>query len=327
MDSVYDIITAYLPAKRKTTPSGWTSFNAPCCVHNGDSADTRQRGGLITNADGGVSYHCFNCGFKASWQKGRNLSHKLRKLLQWLGTPDDVINKLALQVMAEAENVFVNKKILDIPTFNTVPLPEDAVKITDITEFNKYSIAVLEYMSSRSLNLDDTDYYWSPSLGYRDRLIIPFYYEKRIVGWTARTVTANKNPKYMSEQQPGFVYGLDEQGPNKVFTIVCEGPVDAIHIEGVALLGSEIKDQQALLINRLSKDVIVVPDRDDAGSKLVEQAIELGWHVSMPDWNDNINDIGDAVDMYGRLYTLHSIAVSSESSPLKIRLRAKKWFG
>ena len=327
MDSVYDIITAYLPAKRKTTPSGWTSFNAPCCVHKGDSADTRQRGGLITNADGGVSYHCFNCGFKASWQKGRNLSHKLRKLLQWLGTPDDVINKLALQVMAEAENVFVNKKILDIPTFNTVPLPEDAVKITDITEFNKYSIAVLEYMSSRSLNLDDTDYYWSPSLGYRDRLIIPFYYEKRIVGWTARTVTANKNPKYMSEQQPGFVYGLDEQGPNKVFTIVCEGPVDAIHIEGVALLGSEIKDQQALLINRLSKDVIVVPDRDDAGSKLVEQAIELGWHVSMPDWNDNINDIGDAVDMYGRLYTLHSIAVSSESSPLKIRLRAKKWFG
>ena len=229
--------------------------------------------------------------------------------------------------MAEAENVFVNKKILNIPTFNTVPLPEDAVKITDITEFNKYSIAVLEYMSSRSLNLDDTDYYWSPSLGYRDRLIIPFYYEKRIVGWTARTVTANKNPKYMSEQQPGFVYGLDEQGPNKVFTIVCEGPVDAIHIEGVALLGSEIKDQQALLINRLSKDVIVVPDRDDAGSKLVEQAIELGWHVSMPDWNDNINDIGDAVDMYGRLYTLHSIAVSSESSPLKIRLRAKKWFG
>ena len=327
MDSVYDIITAYLPAKRKTTPSGWTSFNAPCCVHNGDSADTRQRGGLITNADGGVSYHCFNCGFKASWQKGRNLSHKLRKLLQWLGTPDDVINKLALQVMAEAENVFVNKKILDIPTFNTVPLPEDAVKITDITEFNKYSIAVLEYMSSRGLNLDDTDYYWSPSLGYRDRLIIPFYYEKRIVGWTARTVTANKNPKYMSEQQPGFVYGLDEQGPNKVFTIVCEGPVDAIHIDGVALLGSEIKDQQALLINRLSKDVIVVPDRDDAGSKLVEQAIELGWHVSMPDWNDNINDIGDAVDMYGRLYTLHSIAVSSESSPLKIRLRAKKWFG
>jgi hypothetical protein len=228
--------------------------------------------------------------------------------------------------MAEQENDFVKKQILDIPKFNDVPLPDDAIKIADITEFNKYSVAVLEYMAKRGMNLDDTNYYWSPSLGYRDRLIIPFYYEKRIVGWTARTV-ADKQPKYMSEQQPGFVYGLDEQGHNKIFTIVCEGPVDALHIDGVALLGSEIKDQQALLINRLSKDVIVVPDRDDAGSKLVEQAIELGWHVSMPDWNDSINDIGDAVGMYGRLYTLHSIAVNSESSPLKIRLRAKKWFG
>ena len=250
----------------------------------------------------------------------------MRKLLQWLNCPDDIINKLALQVMAEQENDFVKKQILDIPKFNDVPLPDDAIKIADITEFNKYSVAVLEYMAKRGMNLDDTNYYWSPSLGYRDRLIIPFYYEKRIVGWTARTV-ADKQPKYMSEQQPGFVYGLDEQGHNKIFTIVCEGPVDALHIDGVALLGSEIKDQQALLINRLSKDVIVVPDRDDAGSKLVEQAIELGWHVSMPDWNDSINDIGDAVGMYGRLYTLHSIAVNSESSPLKIRLRAKKWFG
>ncbi len=88
------------------------------------------------------------------------------------------------------------------------------------------------------------------------------------------------------EQQPGFVYGLDEQGPNKVFTIVCEGPLDAIHIDGIALLGSEIKDQQVMLINRLNKDVIVVPDRDEAGAKLIEEAIDLGWGVSMPDWGE-----------------------------------------
>jgi hypothetical protein len=78
-------------------------------------------------------------------------------------------------------------------------LPEDAVKITDITDFDKYSMSVLEYMSKRNLNVDDTNYYWSPSLGYRDRLIIPFYYEKRIVGWTARTVLDDKKPKYLTE--------------------------------------------------------------------------------------------------------------------------------
>jgi DNA primase len=82
-----------------------------------------------------------------------------------------------------------------------------------------------------------------------------------------------------------------------------------------------------MLLNRLQKQIIVVPDRDKAGSKLVERAIELGYSVSMPEWSDDITDIGDAVKRHGRLYTLHSIATSAEESPLKIRLRAKKWFG
>jgi hypothetical protein len=224
------------------------------------------------------------------------------------------------------EGVEVAERKVELPTFETVPLPPDAVKITDIKDFNKFSMAVLEYMAARNLNLDDTDYYWSPSLAYRDRLIIPFYYEKRIVGWTARTIAVDKKPKYLMEVQPGFVYGLDEQGYNKVFAIVCEGQVDALHVDGCALGGSEVNDAQALLINRLNKDVIVVPDRDKAGSKLVEQAIELGWQVSLPNWDTDINDIGDAVQRYGRLYTLYSIANAAESSTLKIRLRAKKWF-
>jgi len=325
MSIVSDTITAHLPGKRKTTPSGWTSFNAPCCHHNGDSADKRGRGGLISEGDT-VSYHCFNCGYKASWQPGRPVSHKLRKLLQWLGCSDDTITKLTFDVMRINEGVEVAERKIELPTFETVPLPPDAVKIADITEFNKFSMAILEYMATRNLNLDDTDYYWSPSLAYRDRLIIPFYYEKRIVGWTARTIAADKKPKYLMEVQPGFVYGLDEQSYNKVFAIVCEGQVDALHVDGCALGGSEINDAQALLINRLNKDVIVVPDRDKAGSKLVEQAIELGWQVSLPNWDMDINDIGDAVQRYGRLYTLYSIASAAESSTLKIRLRAKKWF-
>jgi len=325
MSVVNETVLTYLPPKRKTTPSGWLSFNAPCCHHNGTTADTRLRGGLITNPDG-LSFHCFNCGYKASWQQGRNLSFKMRKLLQWLNAPDDVINKLALTIMQENEGVQVTQQLVEIPKFNTVPLPDDAIKVVDITDFNKHSLAILEYMASRNLQVDDTTYYWSPSLGYRDRLIIPFYYENRIVGWTGRSVQADKKPKYLSEQQPGYVFNLDEQRPQKVFAIVCEGPIDALYIDGVALLGSEAKDQQALLINRLNKDVIVVPDRDQAGSKLVEQAIDLGWGVSMPAWESDITDIGEAVQRYGRIFTLHSIASYAETSPLKIRLGAKKWF-
>jgi hypothetical protein len=324
MSIVSDTLALYLPGKRKTTPSGWTSFNAPCCVHNNENADTRGRGGVIYEGDN-VSYHCFNCGFKASWQPGRNLSYKFKKLLEWMNAPDADITKLALDVMRENEGIEVQKHNVELPTFGTVHLPEDSVRIADIENFDKHSMAVLEYMAARNLNLDDTDYYWSPQLGYRERLIIPFYYEGRIIGYTARTVGESK-PKYLTDSQPGFVYGLDEQGHNKIFCILCEGPLDAIHIEGCALTGSDIGDAQALLLNRLGKDIYVVPDRDKAGSKLVEQAIDRGWHVSMPDWDADINDIGDCVTRHGRLYTLYSIASAAESSPLKIRLKAKKWF-
>ena len=57
----------------------------------------------------------------------------------------------------------------------------------------------------------------------------------------------------MNEQQPGFVYGLDKQTYDKEFAILVEGPMDAIHIDGCALGGSEINDAQALLLDRLGK--------------------------------------------------------------------------
>ena len=330
MSIVSDILTLYLPAKRKTTPSGWTSFNAPCCVHNNENADTRGRGGVIYEGDL-VSYHCFNCGFKASWQPGRNLSYKFKKLLEWLNTPDADITKLALDVMRENEGVEVQQHRVEMPTFGTVHLPEGAEPLSkhqwaEAGHLNENIVKVFQYMLERNLSIEDTEYYWSPKLGYRDRIIIPFYYEGRIVGYTARTVGESK-PKYLTDSQPGFVYGLDEQREKKTFTLVCEGPIDALHIEGCALTGSDIGDAQALLLNKLGKDIYVVPDRDKAGSKLVEQAIDRGWGVSLPDWDTDINDIGECVQRHGRLYTLYNIVAAAETSPLKIRLKAKKWFG
>ena len=329
MSIVSDTVNLHLPSKRKSTPSGWTKFNAVCCHHNGHSADTRARGGLIANPDGGVSYHCFNCGFKTSWQPGRNLSKGMRKLMQWLSVSDDLINRVALEVMRENEGFAVNHKMIELPVFNTVPLPDDAINIEHCEAQghaeNPHLHRVLAYMNSRNLYLEDYEFWWSPSLGYRDRLIVPFRYEGRVVGWTARKVTEGK-PKYISEQQPGYVFNLDSQEDSRIYTIVVEGPIDAVYVKGVALMGSEIKDQQALLINRLGKQVVLVPDRDNAGSKLVEPAIEQGWSVSMPDWPEGVKDVGEAVERHGRLYALYMIISALEESPLKIRLRAKHWF-
>ena len=89
-------LLAYLPAKRKQSVSGWVSFNAPCCIHNGESPDRRQRGGIKVTEQG-WSFHCFNCGFTASFILGRNLSFEARRLLQWLNVPEEEIERVNLE--------------------------------------------------------------------------------------------------------------------------------------------------------------------------------------------------------------------------------------
>jgi DNA primase len=150
-------------------------------------------------------------------------------------------------------------------------------------------------------------------------------YKGEIVGWTARAINDVK-PKYLSEQQPGYVFNLDNQLDDREFVIVCEGPFDALSIDGCALLGAEIKDSQNWLLKQLGKEIVLVPDRDHEGPRTVEQAIELGWSVSMPDWPDGIKDVNDAVIKLGKLATMWLIVDAKESNNLKIQLKAKKWF-
>jgi len=330
MGIVFDTIVQHLPRKRKQTPSGWMSFNAPCCIHNGTGQDTRGRGGLIQNAEQGLSYHCFNCGYKASYVYGRNLSYKMKKFLQWLNVPDDTISKLALSVLQHTDEKSINNQLNRLPKFNIVKLPDKARTIYDWHKYfvnhnqepNPNYIKVLEYVNQRRLNVNEYEFYWSPD--YSDRMIIPFYYQNNIVGWTARKIKDDK-VKYLSEQQPGYVFNLDSQDDDRHFVLAVEGPIDAILLDGIAFLGSEVKQQQSLLINSIGKKIIVIPDRDAAGEKLIIDAMEQGWSVSMPEWEPNIKDINDAVIKYGRLYTLYTVINSAEEQQLKIKLKMKKW--
>jgi hypothetical protein len=320
MSIITETILSYLPAKRKQTPSGWISFNAPCCD------DKRQRGGLIFNAGDAVSYHCFNCGIKASWQPGRSLSKNMKEFLTHLGVGDSTITQLSFEALRLLHEQSALAVISPIPKFTSRALPIDAVAIMDLLDdMPTKLVPILEYLNGRNLYLTDYNFYWTPKIGYDNRLIIPFYYKNEIVGYTARAINDAK-PKYLSDQQPGYVFNIDAQHDDRTFVIVCEGPIDAISIQGCSIMGSEIKESQYWLLKQLGKEIVLVPDRDHEGPKTVEQAIEYGWSVSMPEWPDGIKDVNDAVVKLGRLATLWLIKQSIETYPLKIRLRAKKWF-
>ena len=111
-----DILT-YLPAKRKTSSSGWTSFNAPCCSHNGESQDRRQRGG-IKLANESWSFHCFNCGFKAGFSLGKSITKNTRKLLQWCGIDDTQINRWNIESLQQKDLFDYSKKVKEKKKIN-----------------------------------------------------------------------------------------------------------------------------------------------------------------------------------------------------------------
>jgi len=319
MSLIADTLLTYLPAKRKQTPSGWVGFNAVCCD------DKRQRGGFIVNGGDAVSYHCFNCGFKCSWQPGRHISQKMNKFMRDLNIPDDIIAQLRLEALKLDDNNTSEIRSI-IPKFDVRALPMDSQLVTTLLDNPPEKlIPILEYMVSRQIYPEDFPFYWTPKVGFSNRIIIPFLFNNEIVGWTARTI-GDASPKYLSEQQPGYVFNLDSQHDTRRFVIVCEGPFDALSINGCALLGAEIKDSQNWLLKQLSKELILVPDRDHEGPKTVEQAIELGWSVSMPDWPAGVKDINDAIGKLGKLATLWLIVNNKESNALKIRLKMKTWF-
>jgi len=328
MDSLINLILQHISSKKKITPSGWVSFNAPCCHNNGHTQDTRGRGGLKINNATGISYHCFNCGYRCSWQKNRTLSYKMKKFLEWLGIPDSDIRKIALELLQQktSDTISLQSKIV-LPEINKIEIPKHFICINNIENPPKNIIDILHYIKKRNLFLEDSLLYYSEDIAFKNRLIIPFFYKKNFVGFTARAIYDKTSPRYLTNSQPGYIFGLDKQTQHAQFIIIVEGPIDAMLINGVSILGSEFSNEQINLIKSLNTEVIVVPDKDKAGKKLYEQSLDLNFSLSFPNWQSNIKDVSEAVNTYGRLYTLYDIVKSVKRSKLKIQLGAKKWFG
>jgi hypothetical protein len=215
------------------------------------------------------------------------------------------------------------------PTFTEKPLPEGALpliewldaKLNDNEE--QQLIAVAEYVVNRGYDPASKHFYWSPLPGYADRVIIPFVYDGKIVGSTARKVRDGK-PKYLSDQHPFFVFNVDEQLDEHRYLFVVEGPFDALSVGGVALLTNEISDQQARIINNIGKEVIVIPDQDKAGTMLIDQAKELGWSIAFPTWDDTVKDCADAVQKYGKLFVIVDAIKTATANTAKIEIEKRK---
>jgi hypothetical protein len=324
MNLIQTTLTAALPPKRKQTPSGWISFNAPCCHHRGEKSDTRKRGGILMNPDG-FQFHCFNCGFKAGWQPGKLFSKNTKDLFRWLGVPDNEITKLSLEALKGRDEIVAvaKPKNFVIEPRDLPPKCESFEKLIEDGCTDEDFLNVVAYVLDRKMELDWYDWHWTPEPGYKDRVIVPFYLENQVVGYTGRKITQG-SPKYLTHISPGYVFNIDRQTDDRKFVIVVEGQFDAIAIDGCAIGHNDPNDAQIMRLNQLGKEIIVVPDNDKPGANMIKSAIQHGWTVSLPEWGDDVKDVADAVKKYGRIYTLFTILQYRETNEIKIKLLKKK---
>ena len=324
MTLVVDKFRTLIPPRAKNSPSGWTSFNAPCCQHRGHSPDTRKRAGIRFDGNG-VVYNCFNCKFSTGWQPGSPFGEKMKTLARWMGANEDTIKELVFEALKTEGSEYQPEQYQPKIEFADKSLPEGALPIKEWANQSSSLITdlypVVDYIAERGF--DPSDFYWSPAPGYSDRVIIPFRWEGRIVGNTARKVREGR-PKYLSDQHPHFVFNFDQQKEDQKYIFVCEGPFDALSINGVALLTNEIADQQSRIINSLGAEVIVIPDQDSAGLVLFDRAAELGWSVAMPNWDDDVKDVAEAVQRYGKLFVIVDAIMTAQKGMIKINMAKKQ---
>ena len=320
MTLVLDKFRSILP-RTKSSPSGWISFNAPCCHNRGHSRDTRKRAGVMFSE--GVVYNCFNCKYTASWQPGRTLTEKFKNLCRWLGAGDDQIKEMVFEALKTESLDYEPEHFVEKVKFTEKELPEGAMSIEEwinsayLPDISADIGPVIDYVYSRGFDVLSKDFFWSPAPGYIDRVLLPYYYEGKIVGNTARKIT-NSKPKYLSDQHPFFVYNIDAQDLLSKYVFVVEGQFDALAVGGVGLLTNEIAQQQAHIINQLGKEVIVIPDQDQAGLMLIKQAIDYDWAVAFPTWDTGVKDVADAVQRYGKLFVIVDAIKTAQQGEIKI---------
>ena len=334
MALIHQLVLNHIPPRHRQSSKGWIVFDAVCCHHRGHDADKRKRGNLMMSQDEVIGYNCYNCGFKTKFD-GYDLSKNFEQLMHWLNIPYESIKLVKLDLLNNKLNgtqpdrpdnsIIFNKR------FNELALPPGAVPLECVAEWDDIPeeyLHVVEYLGTRGAAVaDNHPYHWSPSAknSMHHRLIIPFYHRDVIVGWTARyagTPPAGVPRYYNSELQPGYLFNVAAlDNYDRKYALLLEGPLDAIAVDGVGALGSELSPEQLLWLRHCDKEIIVVPDRQRKNQGLIDIALEHGWSVSFPEWEDDVKDAAQASSRYGRIYTIRSILDNKTNSPLQIGVK------
>lgn len=336
MDILQEIIMQYAHGRNT---GKCIELNCPCCTYMGESRnDTRQRGGIFIDIDR-TGYNCFNCGFKFRQEQDKPLSKNVKIFLENIGASKAEIQKIMFIYRKNASDnplshtLFDKKKVKHTPLdldFKEDSLPEDSNLLIDILdEVDETHPAFKAYHYAYERGIEGNPYLmWSSSKRskFHDYLIIPFIYKGKLVGYQARyfgdDVWMQANRRFInSDPNKGkYLYGMENIFSDKKYLIINESLIDAYIYNGIGLMSHNINQYHRDMIKRFKGTVIYTPDFGNASQHLIDIALEDGWGVYYPFWDDG-KDLGEATKEYGRLFLTQHIIKNHVTSQMKIKLK------
>jgi len=246
----YDI--EYHKSGEKNVTRGWVNINCPFC------SDPSWHCGINLKSK---FFNCFSCHKKG----GSNYLVKI--LLQCTTSKAEFIIKKYSTDLESYEDDIV------LPA-TEVFLPEEAI--------SKFPPLHLNYLKSRSFGLGTIKKYNLKACyqfgKYSYRIIIPFYYKKKLITFTTRDVTGKSDKKYLNAPSEKSIYKTTDTFYNidNVFSdsvLIVEGTTDVWRIgnNSVALSTTAISHHQIkMLINKRIKRAVVLldPNQEDNAERI-----------------------------------------------------------
>lgn len=319
-ENIEDVVRNNVPLVHGQSSKGWNSVYCEVC---GDGSRTKgPRGGWLF-VDDACFYNCFNCGIEGNFDPNRE--HALSKNMWKIFTSFGIEPKefMSIAEKGKSSEKKVRKKRTPLPEIPE--LPDYFKLLSDYSEGNERAKAARQflwdhyrltdddypfYMSTgKTKSLDRYERYLARSL--KSRIIIPAFYREKMIFWQARIFMGESDKKYISasvEHSNNAIYGMDNLYQNIEHPLfVTEGFFDSWHLNGAAIMTNKMKTGKIEILERSPRKKVIVPDLNKDGMNLAEQAIELGWGLSLPSILPE-TDVCGAILRYGKLYTLKTIS-------------------
>ena len=321
--TIEDIVRSYIPFANRSN-QGWSVVFCEVC---GDGSRTQgPRGGWLFQNDKAF-YNCFNCSVHGSFDPDREYaySREMRNILKAFSIPlaetDPLTQKKFLEGRSAAKPV---KRAIAIPT---IDMPDYFYPLIAAEPTNSILHKAVRFLDTKGIDFLSYPFYLSSgkstagvaenaiAKSLTNRLIIPAFRGEKMIYYIARSFQEDAKKRYLNPPVPknSVIYGMD-----KLFIdlekplFVTDGFFDAHHLDGVATLGNVLSTAQIDILNKSPRRKVIIPDKKlkfhnkDDGKMMAKQALDLGWHISLPEYG-NCKDVTASIVKYGKMFVMNSI--------------------